>query len=810
MKKITTLFAMLLLCAVTAMGQTIYTYEVNGTNFTYYRDGTTVRTDDGAYCKKLVSKATDKPVVTVQHNNNNIRYRVNNFDPFTNNTVYSILVDGAYYVSKYILTLPNREGLNVTSASSTGWTVEKTEGAESTTFTFTSDKTNYSAAKFIPVTTTYENLLGTLVVEVEAGATPPTSLTSGWYQLRWIDISTDTNTDYTADEVLGKYVANYAQDVTVNYGLYPLYLTEEPTTLDEKATTFVYFDKKQDNGSYGPNGNLRSVTGRYLTNEGRSSLTANGGNYVVFNSSSSYPTNSVITSATTGNNRFSLIPRGKSATPYIGQTTTNKYPMVQFWSVNLSDLGLEAWTVEMTGITETLAADNAQATYTGSDGYGVKSVYNGGTLFLATGATPTESDFTAPAVGGLTPTITVDAANHVVSLLYPDANYLQGKVDEASALYDAATIGNGYGYPEGQVLTDLRSAIEYAQTCVDNDNNLAQGISTLQAAVDAFMATENVKVPQPGSFIRLRSTQGAQAYLKAADAETRMTVTTTADESTIFLFTAEKKLLAYKNGIATKNVREIGTVGGYADADVFTFEKAVNGNFGCVSLWATYSSNPNYLHSTGVDGSNADRNTKAAQFYDNNTWTVEDVTTLPITLRSTDGENFFATFSAPVNVQISGASLNAVTNNNKTAAYNTVDTYMLKAGVGVLLSGTTASATATIITNDVADADYGLVSYYAAEAGTGATDKLYLGKGASSGKAGFYKLGNGTTSNGFKAYLDNSGNGAKEGFDLVFGGEVTGVESIDNSAVFNLQGQRVNKAQKGVYIQNGKKVVVLK
>ncbi|MBR5634426.1 MAG: hypothetical protein IKW78_04525 [Prevotella sp.] len=32
--------------------------------------------------------------------------------------------------------------------------------------------------------------------------------------------------------------------------------------------------------------------------------------------------------------------------------------------------------------------------------------------------------------------------------------------------------------------------------------------------------------------------------------------------------------------------------------------------------------------------------------------------------------------------------------------------------------------------------------------------------------------------------------------------------TIDNGAVFNLQGQRVNKAQKGVYIQNGRKVVL--
>ena len=35
-----------------------------------------------------------------------------------------------------------------------------------------------------------------------------------------------------------------------------------------------------------------------------------------------------------------------------------------------------------------------------------------------------------------------------------------------------------------------------------------------------------------------------------------------------------------------------------------------------------------------------------------------------------------------------------------------------------------------------------------------------------------------------------------------------GTLNIENGAIFNLQGQRVGKAQKGVYIQNGKKVVV--
>ena len=38
--------------------------------------------------------------------------------------------------------------------------------------------------------------------------------------------------------------------------------------------------------------------------------------------------------------------------------------------------------------------------------------------------------------------------------------------------------------------------------------------------------------------------------------------------------------------------------------------------------------------------------------------------------------------------------------------------------------------------------------------------------------------------------------------------EINGVAAAENGAIFNLAGQRVNKAQKGIFIQNGKKVIV--
>ena len=97
--------------------------------------------------------------------------------------------------------------------------------------------------------------------------------------------------------------------------------------------------------------------------------------------------------------------------------------------------------------------------------------------------------------------------------------------------------------------------------------------------------------------------------------------------------------------------------------------------------------------------------------------------------------------------------------------------------------------------------------------------KLTLNAAKEEGTAGFYfdkGVTDGSTINAAanKCYLRvpvDQTNGAK-GF--VFGEETDGINAIDNSqqqiveGIYNLAGQRVNKAQKGIYIVNGKKVVV--
>jgi hypothetical protein len=71
---------------------------------------------------------------------------------------------------------------------------------------------------------------------------------------------------------------------------------------------------------------------------------------------------------------------------------------------------------------------------------------------------------------------------------------------------------------------------------------------------------------------------------------------------------------------------------------------------------------------------------------------------------------------------------------------------------------------------------------------------------------------------GFRGYFQLKGEAAHaRSFSMDLGdGEITGIKAIDNGQLtidndryYDLQGRKVNAAQKGVYIQNGKKVIIM-
>lgn len=90
---------------------------------------------------------------------------------------------------------------------------------------------------------------------------------------------------------------------------------------------------------------------------------------------------------------------------------------------------------------------------------------------------------------------------------------------------------------------------------------------------------------------------------------------------------------------------------------------------------------------------------------------------------------------------------------------------------------------------------------------TGDGSSIYVLANGGSGK-GFYKLANGEKVPAGKAYLEITA-GAPEFIGI--SGEATGINTVNvqkaDNAIYNLGGQRVANAQKGIFIVNGKKVI---
>lgn len=76
---------------------------------------------------------------------------------------------------------------------------------------------------------------------------------------------------------------------------------------------------------------------------------------------------------------------------------------------------------------------------------------------------------------------------------------------------------------------------------------------------------------------------------------------------------------------------------------------------------------------------------------------------------------------------------------------------------------------------------------------------------------GFYKMGDGMMLSANKAFIPQSFTGSAKAFRMAFADEEDGIGNVnldENSAIYNLQGVRLNKLQKGINIVGGKKIIV--
>ena len=220
-----------------------------------------------------------------------------------------------------------------------------------------------------------------------------------------------------------------------------------------------------------------------------------------------------------------------------------------------------------------------------------------------------------------------------------------------------------------------------------------------------------------------------------------------------------------------------------------------------------------YFYDNGDNSASADRGgnmtitTGTNARYTN--WYLEPVTELPLTLADVSSygvDGYYTTMYLPVNVTVSDAKAYAVTDGsgNSLNVEELTDGFV-PANTGVVLEGISTSATATVTTatGTVTSSLQGAVG----ETATIPTDTYVLS--VANSKLGFYKFA-GTELKGFRAYYVGASADPTRGFVLNFGGTATGINAATlnaNGNAYDLQGRRVNNAQKGVFIINGKKVV---
>lgn len=255
------------------------------------------------------------------------------------------------------------------------------------------------------------------------------------------------------------------------------------------------------------------------------------------------------------------------------------------------------------------------------------------------------------------------------------------------------------------------------------------------------------------------------------------------------------------------------------DADYNTFTVAANPDvFGCLSFGAKRNSDsyPQSYYIITKTGSFD----KAAlnNFYNDNyssAFTFEEVT-YPNTInfnaaQNINGVSHIATFSAPFATIIpAGVKAYYVSAKGAEATMTAIEAQAIPAYQGVILTSESGDA-ATMV--PAAGETAATITGNQLGHSAGAAKTLTAGEG--------YILGNGTEGTAFypckagslpinKAYLLGNGESA---IVMNFGNAVTGINTIAAPAsakapIFDLSGRRVVKATKGLYIQNGKKVIV--
>ena len=333
----------------------------------------------------------------------------------------------------------------------------------------------------------------------------------------------------------------------------------------------------------------------------------------------------------------------------------------------------------------------------------------------------------------------------------------------------------------------------------------------IEKASEADIAASMPNMPKVGKMYRIKGMNSTYPYLgytiKAEDPDKNaLHVKGTEAEAGIYYLeaiaeqTSKGKLVNYQTGLYLCN-------GSPATLGMSAHEITFVVNYDKEGQYKIQINGGNYIFNNKTDGvlHCGGDNAASEKFY-----TFEEVETLPVTI----GETGYATFYCPVAVTLP-TGLEAYYVSEKTSEKATMVALngVIPANTGVVLKGT-AEQTYTLTIGGNANAVSNLLEGTVAD--TYVAKNAYVLAQPEDNTVGFYlaeknqNSGAAFLNNGFKAYLPAEAAASARFISFDFGTEtaIESVESVENNAVvYDLAGRRVQGAQKGIFIVNGKKVI---
>lgn len=439
---------------------------------------------------------------------------------------------------------------------------------------------------------------------------------------------------------------------------------------------------------------------------------------------------------------------------------------------------------------------------------------NGGFFNIATA--PTVGDFTAKELTGYDVAVSIEGKTIKVNYAY--------NLETVKQLANEALAKTGAGYPTADAAT--RTALAAAVAGTD-----AAAIAT---ALDAYKKDKtSIQMPEDGKAYVITNIHktGGKRYMRYQEDGTSMIVRGEEElpiEATYICHKVDGKYVFANNSGTYLTWRGKETTDctnsnkGYTTSynpDYNTFTVAANTKeFGCLSFGAKRDHDAHTQSYYIVTRTGSFEKAGFNDFYDDNNssaFTFEEVT-YPNTITFHDaqkinGVSHIATFSAPFATIIpTGVKAYYVSAKGAEATMTAIDAKAIPAKQGVIL---TSESDAAVTMVPAAGETAATITDNQLGHSAGADKTLTAGEG--------YILGNGTEGTAFypcqagslpsnKAYLLGNGQSA---IVMNFGNAVTGINTIAAPAsakapIFDLSGRRVVKATKGLYIQNGKKVIV--